>query len=83
VNEVLNYEAVLIQGVTTMNWDQIKCNWIQVCDKIKLTWGKLSEDDLAAIAGNRDLLSGMLQQRYGYATVLAETKVDDFAQRLN
>jgi uncharacterized protein YjbJ (UPF0337 family) len=83
VNEVLNYEAVLIQGVTTMNWDQIKCNWIHVCDKIKVTWGKLSEDDLAAIAGNRDLLSEMLQQRYGYATVLAETKVDDFAQRLN
>jgi uncharacterized protein YjbJ (UPF0337 family) len=54
-----------------------------VCDKIKVTWGKLSEDDLAAIAGNRALLSEMLQQRYGYATVLAETKVDDFAQRLN
>jgi uncharacterized protein YjbJ (UPF0337 family) len=83
VNEVLNYEAVLIQGVTTMNWNQIKSNWIQVCDKIKVTWGKLSEDDLAAIAGNRDLLSDMLKQRYGYATVLAETKVDDFAQRLN
>lgn len=66
-----------------MNWDHIKCNWIQVCDKIKVTWGKLSEDDLAAIAGNRDLLSDMLQQRYGYATVLADTKVDDFAQELN
>ncbi len=39
-----------------MNWDQIKCNWKQVSDKIKLTWGKLSEDDLAAIAGQRDLL---------------------------
>ena len=37
-----------------MNWDQIKCNWKQVSDKIKLTWGKLSEDDLAAIAGKRD-----------------------------
>lgn len=45
-----------------MNWDQIKCNWIQVCDKIKVTWGKLSEDDLAAIAG-------LLQERYGYAKV--------------
>lgn len=66
-----------------MNWDQIKSNWKQVSDKIKLTWGKLSEDDLVAIAENRDLLSDMLQQRYGYATVLAETKVDDFAQRLN
>ena len=66
-----------------MNWDQIKRNWKQVSDKIKLTWGRLSEDDLAAIAGNRDLLSDMLQQRYGYATVLAEAKVDGFAQELN
>ena len=66
-----------------MNWDQIKCNWIQVCDKIKLTWGKLSEDDLAVVAGDRDLLSGLLQQRYGYAKGQAETKVDDFAQGLN
>ena len=83
MNEVLNYEAVLIQGVTTMHWDQIKCNWIQVCDKIKVTWGKLSEDDLAAIAGQRDLHTGLLQQRYGYAKAKAETKVDDFAQGLN
>ncbi len=66
-----------------MNWDQIKCHWQQVSDKIKLTWGKLSEDDLAGIAGRRDLLSGLLQQRYGYAKVRAETIVDDFAKRLN
>jgi len=66
-----------------MNWDLIKCNWKQVSDKIKLTWGKLSEDDLAAIAGKRDLLSDLLQQRYGYAKVEADTKVDEFAQGLN
>ena len=66
-----------------MNWDQIKNNWIRVSDKIKRTWGKLSEDDLAVIAGKRDLLSDLLQQRYGYAKVLAETKVDEFAQGLN
>lgn len=66
-----------------MNWDQIKSNWKQVGDKIKLTWGKLSENDLDAIAGNRDLLSGLLQKRYGYAKMQAETIVDDFAQGLN
>ena len=27
-----------------MNWDQSKCNWKQVSDKIKLTWGKMSEE---------------------------------------
>lgn len=65
-----------------MNWDQIKRNWIQVSDKIKTTWGKLSEDDLNTIAGKRDLLSSLLQQRYGYEKLQAETKVDDFAKRL-
>ena len=65
-----------------MNWDQIKSNWKAVSDSIKRTWGKLSEDDLAEIAGQRDLLSSLLQRRYGYAKVDAENKVDRFAQRL-
>ncbi len=66
-----------------MNWDQIKTNWIAVSEQIKLTWGKLSEDDLAAIAGQRDLITSILQKRYGYTTVVAQNKVDEFAQRLS
>ena len=66
-----------------MNWDQIKSNWKQACDKIKLTWGKLSEDDLAKIAGNREQLAGFLKERYGYEMVLAEKKVEEFARGLN
>lgn len=65
-----------------MNWDQIKSHWKQVCEKIQVTWGKLSEDDLAMIAGRREQLTGLLQQRYGYDRKLAEQKVDDFAQGL-
>ena len=65
-----------------MNWDQIKSNWKQVCDKIQVTWGKLSEDDLTMIAGRREQLTGFLQKRYGYERALAEKKVDDFAQGL-
>jgi len=63
-----------------MNWDQIKNNWKAVSDNIKISWGKLSDDDLAAIAGQRDQLVTMLQERYGYATVVAQTKVDEFAE---
>ena len=62
-----------------MNWNQIKGNWQKVADKIKVTWGKLSEDDLTKIAGNRERLTGLLQKRYGYDRVQAEKKVDDFA----
>ena len=66
-----------------MNWDQIKCNWKEVSDKIRLTWGKLSEDDLTAIAGQRDQFVDLLQERYGYGKVSAENTVDQFAQALN
>lgn len=65
-----------------MNWDQIKYDWKEVSDRIKLTWGKLSEDDLTAIAGQRDQLTGLLRERYGYEKVSAENKVDEFAQAL-
>lgn len=65
-----------------MNWDQIKSNWKVVSEKIKLTWGKLSDDDLAAIAGQLDQLASLLKKRYGYATVVAQNKVDKFAQGL-
>jgi uncharacterized protein YjbJ (UPF0337 family) len=66
-----------------MNWDQIRNHWTQVCTKIKVTWGKLTEDDLSGIAGNRERLVGLLQQRYAYAKVQAEKRVDEFAQRLS
>ena len=65
-----------------MNWDQIKVNWKAVSDNIKLTWGKLSEDDLTAIAGQRDQFAVLLQERYGYTKAVAENKVDQFAQGL-
>lgn len=66
-----------------MNWNQIKVHWKQVSDRIKVTWGKLSEDDLAEIAGDRRHLAGLLQKRYGYDQVLAEQKVDAFALALS
>ena len=66
-----------------MNWDEIKANWTAVSDKIKCTWGKFSEDDLTAIAGQRDRLAGLLRERYGYEKAVAENKVDQFALGLS
>lgn len=66
-----------------MNWDQINDNWEQASDKIKLTWGKLSEDDLSAISGQRDVLTSLLQQKYGYEQQDVESRVDRFAEGLS
>jgi len=66
-----------------MTWDEIQGNWKAVSDKIKLTWGKLSEEDLTSVAGRRDQLVERLQERYGHEQVDTEQKVDRFAQELN
>jgi len=61
-----------------MNWDQVKGNWKQLTGKVKEKWGKLTDDDLTAVAGQRDQLLGRLQQRYGIAKEKAETELDEF-----
>jgi uncharacterized protein YjbJ (UPF0337 family) len=42
----------------------------------KRSGGKLTDDDLTAIDGQRDQLEGRLQQRYGYAKDQARKDVD-------
>ena len=61
-----------------MNWDQIKGNWTQITGKMKQKWGKLTDNELTVIAGEREQLVGVLQERYGYAKELAEKEVNDF-----
>jgi uncharacterized protein YjbJ (UPF0337 family) len=65
-----------------MNWDQIKGDWKQLSRKLKEKWGKLTDDDLIMIDGQRLQLAGVLQQRYGYNKERAETELDKFVLRL-
>jgi uncharacterized protein YjbJ (UPF0337 family) len=66
----------------TMNWDQIKGDWKQLSGKVKEKWGKLTDNDLTTIAGKRDQLAGLLQQRYGYAKEQAEKELGEFIDGL-
>ena len=65
-----------------MNWDQIAGGWKQFTGKVKEKWGKLTDDDVTAVAGKRDQLVGKLQQRYGYEKAQAEREIDEFARDL-
>ncbi len=65
-----------------MNWDQIQGSWTQLTGKVKEKWGKLTDDDLTVIAGKRDQLAGLLQERYGYAKEQAEKALDEFTKDL-
>lgn len=41
-------------------------------------WGKLMNDELAAIAGKHEQLVGMLQEKYGVAKEEAKNQIDGF-----
>jgi len=65
-----------------MNWDQIQGNWKQMTGKVKEKWGKLTDDDLTRIAGKRDQLAGLIQEKYGMAKEQAEKELDSFSETL-
>jgi len=65
-----------------MNWNEIAGSWKQLVGKVKEKWGKLTDDDLTAVAGKRDQLAGRLQERYGYEKEQAERELDEFVRTL-
>lgn len=64
-----------------MNWDHIEGSWQQLRGRVREQWGKLTDDDVDVIAGKRDQLIGVLQQRYGTARDEIERQVRDFENR--
>jgi uncharacterized protein YjbJ (UPF0337 family) len=66
-----------------MNWEQIEGSWKQWSGKVKEKWGKLTDDDLTVVAGRRDQLAGILQQRYGFAKEQAEKELDNFVKAIH
>ena len=61
-----------------MNRNRVEGNWKQLKGKIREQWGKLTNDDLDVIAGNREKLSGRLQETYGIAQDEAEKQIKLF-----
>ena len=64
-----------------MNEDILKGKWKEIKGGVKEKWGKLTDDDLTAVEGNKDKLLGILQQKYGYAKDKAEQEYKDFIGR--
>ncbi len=64
-----------------MNWDRVEGNWKQFKGKVKQQWGKLTDDHLDVIAGNRDELAGKVQEAYGISKDEAERQIKNFEDR--
>lgn len=65
-----------------MNWNQIEGNWKQVKGNAKAEWGKLTDDEVAEMNGNREALIGKLQEKYGETREAVERKVDQWADKI-
>jgi uncharacterized protein YjbJ (UPF0337 family) len=61
--------------------DVLKGKWKEIKGGVKAKWGKLTDDDLTQVEGNKEKLLGLLQQRYGYAKDKAEKEYMDFIGR--
>jgi uncharacterized protein YjbJ (UPF0337 family) len=61
-----------------MNWNRLEGEWKQRRGKAVQHWGKMMNDELAAIAGKYEELVGRLQESYGIASEISELQVDDF-----
>lgn len=61
-----------------MNWDQIEGKWKELKGSAKAKWGDLTDDDLTEAAGNRDILEGKIQAKYGKTKDEVRKEVDDW-----
>lgn len=60
-----------------MNADELKGKWKQMSGEVKSRWGKLTDDDLTEIDGEREKLIGKLQERYGKSREAVEKELED------
>lgn len=61
-----------------MNTDILKGQWKQIKGEIQKQWGKLTEDEIDVINGDREKLEGRLQEMYGYTRDQARQEVNNF-----
>lgn len=63
-----------------MNKDTLKGDWNELKGKVKEKWGKLTNDRLDQVEGQRDQLTGEIQQAYGISKEEAEKQVKEFEE---
>jgi uncharacterized protein YjbJ (UPF0337 family) len=66
-----------------MNWERIEGNWQQVRGRVKQKWGRLTDDQIAVINGQRDILAGKLRETYGIGKDEVERQISEWEATLD
>jgi uncharacterized protein YjbJ (UPF0337 family) len=61
-----------------MNQDIIKGQWNEIKGAVQQKWGKLTDDDITQINGDRTKLAGQIQKAYGITRDNAERQLTDW-----
>jgi len=59
-----------------MNQDIFAGQWKQMRGTLKAWWGKLADDDVERIGGQKDKLVGLIQEKYGQTREQAQHEVE-------
>ena len=63
-------------------WDRMANSWQQVKGEVRKQWGKLTDDDLMEIRGQRDILLSKIQARYNLTVDEANRQIDKWTAGL-
>ena len=62
--------------------DEVKGKWKQQVGNAKITWGKLTDDELLKSEGHKDKLAGLVQERYAITREEAAKQVNGFLDKI-
>jgi uncharacterized protein YjbJ (UPF0337 family) len=65
-----------------MSWDRISANWAHWKGRVRERWGRLTDDQLAVVAGRRDQLTARIQESYGLTCTEAERQLHNWERNL-
>jgi len=63
-----------------MNADALKGRWKQLTGRVRQHWGRLTDDDITQINGDREVLLGKIQELYGRSREEAEAELERWAE---
>ncbi len=59
--------------------DEIKGKLTEFRGRVKQKWGDLADDEIASTEGDRDVLAGKIQQKYGGSKEQIRRQLDEMA----
>lgn len=64
-----------------MNNDMIQGNWEQIKGNAQKKWGELTDDELDQIGGDKNILMGKIQEKYGKAKEEVQKEIEEFERQ--